>query len=68
MHVQIDKCTIRITEQSLKEIKGLVDKWKEGHPNSEEVKIESDYSRVSFLVVLETQPNTQESLGFQIYG
>lgn len=68
MQVQINRATIRITEQSLKEIIRVADAFKETFPNSEAVRIESAYSPVNFVVELETQPNTQESLGFKIHG
>jgi len=69
MNLEITKqgAIIHITEQTLRELYDNMIKFKEEKSDYEAVGIiKSEYSPFSFVIHIETQPRTQESLGFRI--
>ncbi len=61
-HINIDKSTIHLTEKTLRELLRAVKKSKEN--NKRRVRIESDFSGISFEITNDMELNPQESLGY----
>ncbi len=59
----VPKMEVRITEQTLREIVKAVDDANQ--VKHESIRVESEYSKVAFIVDLEVKPHTQESLGYR---
>lgn len=64
--LEINKVTVYITEQTLREIVKGLDRLKKDKPQDTVAYAESKYDPIRFLISIETKPNTQESLGYQI--
>jgi len=62
--VYVSKIKVKLTEQTLREIVRAVDNV--NRVKNESVRVESEYSNVSFVVDLELRPHTQESLGYRL--
>jgi len=62
--VYVSKIKVKLTEQTLREIVRAVDNV--NRVKNESVRVESEYSNVSFVVDLELKPHTQESLGYRL--
>lgn len=64
----MSKVTIEITEQTLSELNAAIRKAFYGGKKPSMVYVTSEYSPINFHIRLEKQPNTQESLGYQVAG
>jgi len=60
----IKKATVKVSEQTIKELLGIVTKDKEH--NDEIIIVESEYAPVIFEISIELKPHTMESLGYRL--
>ena len=64
--ITINKAAVVITEQTAREIMGEIANFKKEYPDRKVALIVSEFSKVGFLIHLETKPRTQESLGYHL--
>lgn len=57
---------VLMTEQDVKELMKAIEEGKE--KNLERIAVKSEYSNVRFLIAMELEPHTQESIGYHIAG
>jgi hypothetical protein len=63
MKVDTKKATIILTEQTVRELLQAIEKAKQN--KVDHIKVSSEWSSFDFEINIETEPHTQESLGFR---
>ena len=63
---QDTKFTVKLTEQTIKELLLAIEKAKIFDYEVDNINVESEYSDVKFNISIETRPHTQESIGYKL--